>query len=142
MNDYRINDNPLLAELVRQWDKHKQIIIAYDFDDTVCPYRKEDCKEVQQVLRDAARVLNPYFIVFTCNKDIDYIKKFLFLERIPYDSINMNCPYIPEWVSNPNKIYYNILLDDKAGLEQSLKALKDLIYLVENKVLKRREYGD
>ena len=142
MDEYMVDNNLLLTELVRQWNKHKQIIIAYDFDDTVRPYRKEDCKEVQEVLRDAARVLKPYFIVFTCNKDIDYIKRFLFFEQIPYNSINMNSPYIPEWVSNPNKIYYNILLDDKAGLEQSLKALKDLIYLVENKILKRGEYGE
>jgi hypothetical protein len=118
-----------LGRLIEQYQKHNQLVIAYDFDDTVKPYWCGDCTEIQSLLRGAKRTLNAYFIVYTSNKDIEGIKAFLNEENIPYDSINENAPFAPPM---GGKIYYNLFLDDKAGLQQAAGILHDLIYLVDN----------
>lgn len=127
-----IHSSYLLNELVRQYIKNDRIIIAYDFDNTVHPTSCRDCSYVQSVIRAAANMLDPYFIVFTCNTDLKYVTNYLRKNNLPYDFINENCPTVPEWVTSTNKIYYNLLLDDKAGLTQAVEALDDLIYIIQN----------
>jgi hypothetical protein len=62
------------------------------------------------------------------------IKKYLVQEGLPFDSINENAPFI---TCKGGKLFYNIFLDDKAGLGETVKALNDLIYLViNNRVVK------
>lgn len=123
-----------LLRLIEQYQKQNQIIIAYDFDDTVKPLYSSDCSEIQSLLRGAKRALNAYFIVYTSNSQTDEIKRFLDEENIPYDSVNENAPFVP---FKFGKLFYNILLDDKAGLAQAASDLKALIYLVDNGFLKQ-----
>lgn len=125
-----------LGRLVEQYKLHDQLVIAYDFDDTVRPYWCGDCTEIQSLLRGAKRALNAYFIVYTSNKDIEGIKAYLNEEKIPWDSINENAPFAPPF---GGKIYYNLFLDDKAGLAQAAGILRDLIYLVDNGYVKKGE---
>lgn len=124
----------LLDRLIDQYRKQDQIIIAYDFDDTVSPCYCMNCDDVQSVLRMSKRILNAYLIVYTSNPDKDKIKKFLYKYDIPYDSINENAPFVP--FKNPNdKLFYNILLDDKSGLGEAVNVLKTLNRLVLNGVI-------
>ena len=121
----------LLSRLIEQYRKQDRLVIAYDFDDTVRPYWCSSCEDVKSVLRIAKDTLNAYFIVYTCNPHHDKIKDYLDKEEIPYDSINENAPFInPEMISG--KLFYNLFLDDKAGLGESVRALNDLCYLVYN----------
>lgn len=119
----------LLLRLIEQYRNHKQLIIAYDFDDTVKPYYSSNCSEVESVLRLSKDVLNAYFIVFTSNPDHEGIKKYLNKYNIPYDAINKNAPFMPY---ESGKIFYNVLLDDKAGLGHVVETLETLNYLVMN----------
>lgn len=128
------NLNFALLRLIEQYKKQNQIVIAYDFDDTVKPFYCSNCCEVQSLLRSAKRALNAYFIVYTSNSKTDEIKKFLDEEKIPYDSINENAPFVP---FKTGKLFYNIFLDDKAGLAQAASNLKDLIYMVDNGYITR-----
>ena len=125
-----------LLRLIEQYQKQNQIIIAYDFDDTVKPLYSSDCSEIHSLLRGAKRALNAYLIVYTSNSQTDEIKRFLDEENIPYDSINENAPFVP---FKSGKLFYNILLDDKAGLAQAANDLKALIYLVDNGFLKNNQ---
>lgn len=121
----------LLSRLIEQYRKQDRLVIAYDFDDTVRPYWCSSCEDVKSVLRIAKDTLNAYFIVYTCNPHHDQIKEYLDKEEIPYDSINENAPFInSEMISG--KLFYNLFLDDKAGLGESVRALNDLCYLVYN----------
>ena len=63
-----------------------------------------------------------YFIVFTSSESnrYDEIKEILEKENLPYDSINEDAPFIP---FKGRKVYYNILLDDRAGLNQTYNEL-------------------
>ena len=126
--DYRLLDStsPSFAflRLLDQYKKHDQLIIAYDIDDTVRPYSCSSCAVVKDLIRMAKKFLNCYFIVTTCNPNIEKFKKYLEDEGLPYDAINENAPFVNY---ESNKIYCNLMLDDKAGLNQSIQALQDLM---------------
>ncbi len=124
--------------LVEQYQKTDQLIIAYDFDDTVGPLHSSSCWRAASALRKAKEVLNAYLIVYTCNNDYDKIKKYLDKNSIPYDAINKNAPFI-NFIEDGCKIYYNLLLDDKAGLHQAIEDLEALIYGVMNNTITKEE---
>ena len=130
------NSNFLLARLIEQYQKQDQLIIAYDIDDTVRPMYCKSCIETQSVLRMAKSVLGAYLIVYTCNGDIDGIKNFLNEEKIPYDAINRNASFAPRY---NGKLFYNLFLDDKAGLSDATKVLKTLVDLVLNGIVKKKK---
>ena len=116
--------------LVEQYKKMDRLIIAYDFDDTVSPYSSSSCCRAASAIRKAREHLNAYLIVYTCNQDEEKLKKYLDKEKIPYDAINENAPFIH--FNKKGKLYYNLLLDDKAGLHQTIEDLEALIYGVIN----------
>lgn len=128
----------LLSRLIEQYQTQDKIVIAYDFDDTVRPYYSADCIEVQSVLRMCKKILNPYFIVFTSNNNHDDIKRFLDEENIPYDSINENAPFV-DFIKSGDKLFYNVLLDDKSGLGEVVQTLKTLNRLVLNKKITKEK---
>ena len=59
------NDLFLVSRLIDTYLKNDQIIIAYDFDDTIRPFYGTDCNEVVELLKKAKEILNPYFILYT-----------------------------------------------------------------------------
>lgn len=125
-----------LLRLAEQYKSNKQLIIAYDIDDTVRPFHSATCSQVESTVRAAKDILGAYLIVYTSNPDIDGVRKYLDNNSIPYDSINENAPFAP---TSNGKLYYNLLLDDKAGLAQAESVLRDLIYLVLNKHITKED---
>ncbi|MBR5860444.1 MAG: hypothetical protein IKY71_03765 [Bacteroidaceae bacterium] len=139
MTCHQLSGNSLsfpLLRLTEQYERNKQLIIAYDIDDTVRPFHSATCSQVVSTVRAAKNVLGAYLIVYTSNPDIDGVRQYLDDNDIPYDSINENAPFAPQ--SN-GKLYYNLLLDDKAGLAQAESVLRDLIYLVINKHITKED---
>jgi hypothetical protein len=126
------NLNFPLLRLMEQYKKHGRLIIAYDFDDTVSPFYCANCTEVQSLLRMAKNTIDAYFIVYTSNPNIERVKDFLDKNNLPYDSINENAPFVNY---SGGKVFYNIFLDDKAGLAQAASNLKDLLYMVKNNLI-------
>lgn len=126
---FSTNPSFLLQRLIEQYEKQDKLIVAYDFDDTVKPYWCASCTEVQSLLRKIRNTIDAYFIVYTCNKDHDKIKAFLDKWDIPYDSINENAPFAPDI---DGKLFYNVFLDDKAGLGEVVNTLEQFLYLVRN----------
>lgn len=131
---FSTNPNFLLQRLIEQYEKQDKLIVAYDFDDTVKPYWCADCSKVQSILRRLRDNIDAYFIVYTCNKDHEKIKKFLDKWDIPYDSINENAPFAPDI---DGKLFYNVFLDDKAGLGEVVNTLDQFLYLVLNNYIKK-----
>lgn len=113
-------------------EKYGKLIIAFDFDYTVHNYREEDnfaYDVVMQLLRD----WRPYahFIVFTASPEerYPYIKNYLEENNIPYDKIN-------EDILERNytrKIYYNVFLDDRAGLGETVEILTEILEEIKEK---------
>ena len=140
-HEHMSSTNPdfLLKRLITQYKKQDKLIIAYDIDDTVRPMYCTNCDTVQSLLRRANEVLDAFFIVFTSNEDIDGVKKYLDKCELPYDAINENAPFVR---FKKGKVFYNVLLDDKAGLGETVTTLEQLMFLVDNEfITKENNYG-
>lgn len=132
--DYFLDDNNTINRLVEEWNFHGRLIIAYDFDNTVYDYNKIGLKfdNVVSLLRKC-RDVGAYFIVFTaCDENkYDFIEKYLNENDIPFDKINENLDFIS---FKGRKIYFNILLDDRAGLSSAYNCLSQAVnFKLENK---------
>jgi hydroxymethylpyrimidine pyrophosphatase-like HAD family hydrolase len=125
-----LNPNNVVERLVIEWKKYGKLVIAYDFDNTVYDYHKQGhiYDEVIQLLRECHKQ-GAFLTVFTACADekFPWIKEFLTENNIPFDAINESPDYIP---FSGRKIYYNILLDDRAGLQSAYEDLKMALTIV------------
>lgn len=126
-----LSDNFCINRLLNEYNLHKSLVVAYDLDNTVNDYHNKghDYSEVIELIRECKEV-GFHLIVFTAEEDTEKVKKILELNNIPFDSINENPPF---WKSNARKIYYNILLDDRAGLNSAYEQLKEVLKRIKNK---------
>jgi hypothetical protein len=120
---------PYLERLENEWEQHGKIIIACDFDDTISPWKmhNSDFNRVFDILK-VAQQTGAYVVIFTaCKADrYDDIKKYCSDNGLVIDGINktpIDLPY-----GNNSKIYANIFIDDRAGLNESLAILEMATY--------------
>lgn len=130
--DQYLDDNRVVSRLAKEWSKYGKIVIAYDFDNTVYDFHDEGCTydDVISLLRKSKQ-MGAHLIVFTASHEdrYQYITEFLIANSIPFDAINEQPNFVP--VTEGRKIYYNILLDDRAGLSSAYNSLKRAIELIE-----------
>ena len=130
----------MYERLEQAYREHEKLIIAYDLDDTVRPFRSEKCDDTIAVIKRCKEILDAYFIVYTANAD--YNKNWRTIEEfnLPCDSLN-SYPHDEvfdsfrkyQMAAIPTKLYYNIFLDDKTfGLRLACKALTILCNKVES----------
>jgi len=123
MLDHFLDEYAATERLIREWEKYGRLVIAYDFDNTVYDYHGGgySYSMVIDLLRKCKEV-GAYFICFTAreNDELDFVWKYLKDNNIPVDKLNDNPDFLP---FNGRKIYYNILLDDRAGLAQAYNML-------------------
>lgn len=127
-----LSDSACIHRLVDEYKKYGQLVIAYDFDNCVYDYHSKghDYSEVIDLLR-IAKTMGFYLIVFTASEDLEKVKSYLSLQHIPFDAINENPPFFQ---SSSRKIYYNILLDDRAGLSAAFHQLSETIKIIQNNI--------
>ena len=127
-------DNAKVVErLIKEWEMHGTLVIAYDFDNTVYDYHKtgDTYEEIIRLLRDCKEV-GAHLILFTARRDdeMDFVMEYLNSNNIPYDAINED----PSFIMTPGrKVYYNVLLDDRAGLPSTYNALLQAYNHMKNK---------
>lgn len=116
--------------LRKDYLEHGSLFVAFDYDNTVFDYHNQGIKydKVIDLLR-TCRALGFTLILFTGNEgaQLEMIENDLRNRDIPYDLINENP------LMKTRKPYYNILLDDRAGLFESYKNLKKLTNAIQNK---------
>ena len=122
---------PYLERLEQEWKQHGKIIIACDYDDTISPWKMKgfDPKRVIEVLK-VAKQTGAYIVIFTsCNEErYKEIEEYCNSQGLEIDAINktpINLPY-----GNNSKIYANIFIDDRAGLNEALNILEFAMYRV------------
>ena len=116
--------------LRKDYLEHKNLFVAYDYDNTVYDYHNEGINYDKIIsLLKVCKSLGFTMILFTGNEGekLEIIKKDLNTREIPFDLINEN-PLMPT-----RKPYYNILLDDRAGLKEAYNYLKKLTDEIRNK---------
>lgn len=125
---YFLNEENFYQRLEGYYEKYGQIILAYDFDDTVydCRHLGRDYTELMNLIRRMDKYA--YLIVFTSRPKNEYqmVKDFLNENNIPFDAINEDAPQTPE-ERRCRKVYYHVLLDDKAGLLMAYNALQKFL---------------
>lgn len=110
-----------IKRLVTDYNKHKNLIIAFDFDNTIYDYHNNggNYQCVIELLKECSD-LGFTMVLFTANENaekLDFCKMFCAERGIRIDYVNES-PIMPT-----RKPYYNILLDDRAGLESAFTAL-------------------
>ncbi len=122
---------PYLDRLEEEWRQYGKIIIACDYDDTISPWKmtNTDFKRVFEVLK-FAKETGAYIVIFTACKEERYpeITQYCLDNGLEIDGINttpIDLPY-----GNNKKIYANIFIDDRAGLNESLNILEFAMYRI------------
>lgn len=113
-----------LERLTRIYREHGSLTVACDFDNTLFDFHYEKEKTIRSmhdlseiaVLLKRLKALGCFIIIWTANEDNAFISQFLSHAQIPYDTINEDPPYFK---GKSRKIYYNVLLDDAAGLRET-----------------------
>lgn len=122
---------PYLERLEEEWKTYGKIIIACDYDDTISPWKMQnrDFKRIFEVLITAKHT-GAYVVIFTACKEDRYpeIIKYCSENGLEIDGINktpIDLPY-----GNDKKIYANVFIDDRAGLNESLNILEMAMYRI------------
>lgn len=127
MIDEYLKQNASLQRLEKEYQQYKSLVVAFDFDNTVYDFHQKG--ETYNNIIELLRVLKNkgcYLICFTANPNYDFVNDYLVENSIPFDAINENPPFFK---SEERKIYYNVLLDDRAGLIQVYNELTYLLNL-------------
>lgn len=126
-------------DLVRRYVKYHNVVVAFDFDDTLFDYGRtsRDFSPVHDLVRKCNDLKLKVVIYTARNKSRwqeveDYCKEI----GITYVAINEDVVELDSPTSG--KIYYNILLDDKAGLMEAFFILKEALRRIEEIVKKRK----
>lgn len=124
MEDRYLKISNVVSRLLDEYRKYGSIIVAYDYDGTIHDYH--GVGDTYPKVIDLIRKLRPYckLIVYSCSPEERYqeIEDYLNSNEIPYDTINRNIIELNS--SESSKLYYNILLDDRAGLSECVKVLE------------------
>jgi len=134
MTDTFLDTNNCVNRLLVEYVQHKKLIVAVDFDDTVFDYHQKG-RTYEYVIDLLRRCQKHGFwvVLFTaCSPDkAESQKAYLTMRGIEVHSVNQNPIDLP--FGNDGKIYFNILLDDRAGLGQAVEILHQVIDVIEYK---------
>lgn len=131
--DFYLSEDNAYNRLLEEYNRYGRIIIAYDFDDTIYDFHKKgrsysDVIDLLKRWREHA-----VFICFTSSQPERQreIWEYIIKNDIPCDYLNTGVPGLP---NGDKKIYYNVLLDDRAGLGEVYGTLNRLINHIEREV--------
>lgn len=129
MDEYLMPNSSFLR-LYEEYKKYKSLVIAYDFDNTVYDFHNKGYSYMNMItLLQDLHSIGCICICFTANEDEHFIKEYCRAKRIPLDKLNENPDFFK---SDSKKIYYNVFLDDRAGLYQIYQELTLLVKLIKN----------
>jgi hydroxymethylpyrimidine pyrophosphatase-like HAD family hydrolase len=122
--DKYLNTDTCYERLLKEYKQHNSLVVAVDFDGTLYDFHNEGITfdSVINLIKDLKKI-GCYIIIFTANDNTDLIINYCVAMGIPFDTINENPPFFK---SDSRKIYYNVLIDDRAGLSEVYNQLTKL----------------
>lgn len=123
--------------LLEEWKRYGEIVIAVDFDNTIYDYHNQGL-EVDTIidLLIKCQSVGCWLMIYTANdNNDDFIREYCAKYGLKVDSINENAPFVP---FNTKKPFYNILLDDRAGLKEAYEILRETTNTMQAKLLARK----
>lgn len=131
--DKYLKPNSAYERLWAEYQKHKSLIVAVDYDDTLFDFHNtgESYEMIHQLIRNLHSI-GCKIIIWTGSENIDEIDFYLREKNIPWDLINENLVINGKWASGKDsrKVYANVYIDDRSGLEQVYTDLNRLFFEV------------
>lgn len=123
--NHPFNDKGAAERLLQEYRRYKTLIVGFDFDNTIFDFHQNggDYSEVIELLRECRR-LRFNLCLFTIEDRMDWKYKECCKLGIKPDYVNES-PVVFE--NGGNKPYFNIFLDDRAGLESAYRILKQVV---------------
>jgi hypothetical protein len=127
-----LRENKYAIRLIEEWRIHGKIIIGTGYDDTLKYWKfnpQEICDKVINVLT-LCKEIGAYIVIHTSSDEDRYeeIMSFGKSKGLEIDAINKNPINLP--YGNNTKIYANIFIDDRAGMEEALEILEFAAYTI------------
>lgn len=122
MSTIPFNTDRCKKRLLKEYKSYGNLIIAFDFDNTVFDYHNtgDDYSDIIELLKTCSEK-NMILVLFTVTTNEEELRsKINYLE---------NCGIYPNYINESPlfkgsvKPYYNLLLDDRAGLESAIEQL-------------------
>lgn len=124
------NEERCARRLLWEYRRYDKLIVGVDFDNTIRPVKEDSsCKEIIELLRRCSQDPKITLCLWSVcpngeeQDKVEYCKSL----GINIDYINESPFKIGEWKGK--KEFFNILLDDRAGLESAYNNLK---YVLDN----------
>lgn len=132
MHDPYMETDECVTRLLAEYQAHLRLIVAVDFDDTVYDFHKagHTYPEIEDLLR-RCQALGFYIVLFTGSHYTEWPRQTAYLEKRGINIHAVNKNPIPLPFGNHGKMYYNILLDDRAGLGQAYRTLIQVLNEIE-----------
>ncbi|MDO8609634.1 MAG: HAD family hydrolase [bacterium] len=120
MEDRYLDLTENVKRLVFDYEKHKNLFIAFDFDNTVFDFHKvgDTFPKIERLLR-FLKAHDFKLILFTGNEGEKLQEIILYCKEHGYEPDYAN----ESPVMKTTKPYFNILLDDRAGLNEAYQTL-------------------
>lgn len=131
--------NANFKRLYEEYKKYGSLAIGVDFDNTIYDFHKKgyNCDTVIDLIIRAQALGNKIHI-FSANPDHELIKKHCEEKGIIIEGINTG--FDLGWESR--KPFYNILLDDRAGLISAVSDLNEMVSVLEIEKWNEMEIDD
>jgi hypothetical protein len=128
MDSRFLNPNETLNRLLNEYNRHGSLFIAFDFDSTVFDYyqKGDTFNRIESKLREAKQQGHK-LILLTCREGKELEFAINYCKEHGYEPNYVNTNPIVE--PGSRKPYYNLFLDDRAGLDS---AYNTLCYLLSN----------
>lgn len=124
--------NQAFLRLYKEYNQYGSLVVAFDFDSTVYDFHQKGntYNQVIKLLQDLKEI-GCTIICFTANENSSFVRGYCEEHGIPLDKLNENPDFFK---CDARKIYYNVLLDDRAGLLEVYTQLTLLVSLIKNKL--------
>lgn len=127
-----------IERLIKEYKTHGKLVVGFDFDNTVFDVHNNGCNysDIINLLRECKK-LGFLLCLYTSEPDEDWLEwKIQYCGHfgIEPDYIN-DSPLLP----GTKKPFFNILLDDRAGLESAYIILKTVVDYANSKSDQHRE---
>ena len=126
MSDHPFNDWSCITRLKEEYDKYKSLVIGFDFDNTVFDYYNKGgnyCRIIN--LLKECKDLGFTLCLWTLELREDWLDwKIKYCEHFGFKPDYINDSPILQGAKKP---FFNLLLDDRAGLESALTILKNVV---------------
>ena len=123
--DKYLNQNNVVARLLKEYYKYGTLIVAVDFDCTIFDYHNEGIHfddVITLLQRCVERGMK--LVIYTANQNHRLVSTHC--ENIGLKIEGINKQLLTQF-ENRGKLYYNILLDDRAGLKSAYEALAEAV---------------